>query len=82
MAFTSPKIKSPTKIVLTVNKESIVPELTANPNLEVTKPKVMKTRGEISRTATNHGDVNLSSLLAHIALVELATTATNTATMI
>lgn len=69
-------------IVLKVKRESIVAELTASPNFEVTKPKVKKTSGEMTNTAKNHTDVNLFSFPAHIALIEFAERASNTATKI
>jgi len=47
--------------------------------LVVTKPKVTKTIGEITITATNHGEKNLFSLPAQTALIEFAATATRTA---
>jgi len=69
-------------MVLAVNNESIVAELIANPSLDVTNPKVMKTNGEITKRARNHGEVNLFSFPAHIALVELARRAIATAIII
>ena len=82
IVLNSPNKKSPTKIVLTVNNESIVAELTAKPNFDVTKPKVKKTNGEIIKIATNHIVLNLSSFPAQIALTELAKRATSTAIII
>ena len=72
----------PTKIVLIVNSESIVPDETDNPNFDVTNPNVIKTNGDMRSTAKNQGDVNLSSLLAHTALIEFAVRAIATAIII
>lgn len=69
-------------IVLTVSKESMVPEVRAKPNFVVTNPKVINTSGDIKIRARNHGEVNLSSLLAQTALRELADSAINTAIII
>ena len=82
MLFNSRNKKSPTKIVLIVNKESIVAEVTAKPNFDVTSPKVKKTKGEIIKTAKNHRVANLFSFPAHIALIELARRAMKTVPII
>lgn len=65
-----------------VNNESIVAELAASPTFDVTNPKVMKTSGEIIKSNKNHIEVNLFSLLAQIALIELAVTAITTVLII
>lgn len=65
-------------MVPAVNNVSTVAEAVANPTLELTKPNVINTSGEISMTTRNHGDENLLSLFAQIALTEFAVTATKT----
>ena len=65
-------------MVLITSKESMIADPKANPNLETTNPKVIKTIGEIIITAKSH-IVILFSLLAQIALMELAKRATETA---
>jgi hypothetical protein len=68
-------------IVVMVNSESTVPEVTANPIFEVTNPKVIKTSGEIIIRARSQIE-NLFALLAQIALMELAARAIKTALII
>ena len=67
--------KSPTNIVKIVNSESVVPEAIDNPNLEVTRPNVIKTRGEIIINRSNQKENLLPSCDAQIALIELANNA-------
>lgn len=69
---------NPTAIVLTVSKESMEPELTATPSLEVVRPKAIKTSGEITKIASSQRE-NLSSPFAQTALTELARRAIRTA---
>ncbi len=76
-----PKTTSPTITELRVNNESIVAELTAIPNFDVTNPKVIKTSGDIT-IKINNQIVNLFSLLAQTVLTELAASATRTAIII
>lgn len=75
----SRKTNSPIRIVPAVSKASTVPAATAKPVLAATKPKVMKTTGEI-RIMANSQKENLLSPLAQTALTELATPAITTAT--
>jgi len=70
---------SPTNTEPMVNRESTVAELTVKPSLDVTSPKVIKTKGEISITAKNQILVSLFSFPAQIVLMEFAVTATRTA---
>ena len=68
-------------MVLITSKESMVAALIVNPNFDVTNPKVIKTIGEIIITGKSH-IVNLFSLLAQTALIELAKRAIKTAPII
>lgn len=66
-------------MVAIVNNESTIAELMDNPNFEVTNPKVIKTKGEIITNNKSHIENLLPFSVAQMTLIELASTATETA---
>lgn len=78
--FHSWKTINPTAMVLNISRESTMPDVIASPSFEVVSPKVMKTIGEIIRTASSQKE-NLSSPLAQRVLIVFANKAMATAPM-